>query len=205
MTSDVTRILAALDAGDRAAADELFPRVYAELRALAGARMARERPGATLDATALVHEAWLRLAGTEAGPVAQFDGARHFFAAAAEAMRRILVERARARTAEKRGGGRGRVELDPELAAGARNDDELLDLDEALRGLAQVDPRKSRLVELRYFAGLSLHECARALEIAPATADRDWAFARAWLFARLHRANPTDAPASSPTSDESSA
>ncbi|MCK6445574.1 MAG: ECF-type sigma factor [Planctomycetes bacterium] len=203
MPSDVTRLLALLDAGDRAAADELFPRVYAELHALAAARMAHERPGATLDATALVHEAWLRLAGSDAGPLAQFDGARHFFGAAAEAMRRILVERARARAAEKRGGGRARVELDPELAADARDDAELLDLDAALVELARVDARKARLVELRYFAGLSLDDAARSLGIAPATADRDWAFARAWLFARLSRCVPADVSSPPESSDRS--
>jgi RNA polymerase sigma factor (TIGR02999 family) len=186
MPGDVTRILHAIEAGDPGAAGELLPVVYQELRALAARRMAAERPGATLQATALVHEAWLRLAGDAPGAAPRWNGAAHFFGAAAEAMRRILIERARSRQAEKRGGAARREVLDPEAFAVEVERDGLLDLDAALRALAAHDARKARLVELRFFAGLSLEEAARVLELSPATADRDWAFARAWLHARLN-------------------
>lgn len=183
MTSDLTRVLREIQGKDpAAAAARLWPLVYEELRALAARRLLAERPGATLQATALVHEVFLRVAGESP---ARFDGAAHFFSAAAEAMRRILVERARARGAQKRGGGRLRVELDASALSVDSVPDEILDLDAALDKLAAEDPRKARLVELRFFAGLSLAEAAAALSISPATADRDWAYARAFLFAEL--------------------
>jgi RNA polymerase sigma factor (TIGR02999 family) len=191
--SEFTRILRAIESGDAAAAEELMPLVYAELRALAAKKLAAERPGQTLQPTALVHEAYLRLVGgEEERSTIGWDGTGHFFAAAAEAMRRILVERARARNAEKRGGGRDRVTIDPNVLAEDADRDEVLDLDEALRELAQEDARKSRLVELRFFAGLSLEEAASVLGVSAATADRDWSYARAWLYGRL-----SDPPSSS--------
>ena len=185
MTADLPKILTAIERGSARATDELLPLVYAELRALAARRLAQERPGATLQATALVHEAYLRLLGGRADGSPQWEGVGHFYAAAAEAIRRILVEKARARAAGKRGGGWQRVTLDPSARVGEVDRDELLDLDAALQALAAAEPRKARLVELRYFAGLSLDEAAVALGIAPATADRDWAYARAWLKDRL--------------------
>jgi len=191
MTADIPRILTAIECGSARATDELLPLVYAELRSLAARRLAQERPGATLQATALVHEAYLRLLGGDrpAGQP-QWEGVGHFYAAAAEAIRRILVEKARARAAGKRGGGWQRVTLDPSARIGEVDRAELLDLDAALQALAEEDPRKARLVELRYFAGLSLEESATALGIAPATADRDWAYARAWLKDRLQARLP---------------
>ena len=186
MASDVTRILLAIEAGEAKATDELLPLVYAELRRLASRELAHERPGMSLQATALVHEAYLRLVGDgEDRARASWNSTGHFFAAAAEAMRRILVERARARDAEKRGGNRQRVAIDPNLIALDPDRDEILDLDAALARFAQEDPRKAKLVELRFFAGLSLEDAAAVLAISPATADRDWAYARAWLYAEL--------------------
>jgi RNA polymerase sigma factor (TIGR02999 family) len=183
--SDVTRILSAIEQGDRQAAEKLLPLVHDELRELAAQKLARERPGQTLQATALVHEAYMRLVGAE-GAVA-WHGRGHFFAAAAEAMRRVLVDRARDRKRLKRGGpARRREDLD--LDALARPDappDDLLDLDDALTRLELVDPRAAALVKLRAFAGLTLDEAAAALGVVRRTADRDWAFARAWLFRRL--------------------
>jgi RNA polymerase sigma factor (TIGR02999 family) len=174
--SDVTRLIEAVQKGDRQAAADLLPLVYDELRKLAAAKMAAEAPGHTLNATALVHEAYLRLVGTH-----QFDGRGHFFAAAAEAMRRILVESARRRRRIKRGGERHRVELDSEILAVSDGDERLIALDEALDRFAAVEPQKAELLKLRTFGGLSLDEAAKALEIAPSTADRWWAYARAWL------------------------
>lgn len=185
MSNDLTRLLSALENGEPKAADELLPIVYAELRALASRKLADERPGQTLQATALVHEAYLRLAGGAQGSAPRWDHAGHFFAAAAESIRRILIERARARSAEKRGGDRLRVTLDTQAQAVEVDQDQLLDLDDALKALALEDARKARLVELRYFGGLELEACAKLLGISAATADRDWAFARAWLAARL--------------------
>jgi RNA polymerase sigma factor (TIGR02999 family) len=175
---DVTRLLDAASAGDRQAAADLLPLVYNELRRLAAARMAAERSDHTLDATALVHEAYLRLVGNQ-----QFDGRGHFFAAAAEAMRRILVDHARARTAGKRGGHRAREALDDVAAPEPQVD--LLQLDEALTSLATVDAEAAELVQLRYFAGLSLPATAEAMQVSPRSADRIWAFAKAWLFREL--------------------
>jgi RNA polymerase sigma factor (TIGR02999 family) len=160
-------------------ARELLPLVYDELRRLAAQRMARESPGQTLQATALVHEAYLRLVGAD--PDKPWDGRGHFFAAAAEAMRRILVENARRRHRLKRGGHRSRVDLDAAQPAAPETDDDLLALDEALGKLAAKDPVKAQLVQLRVFAGLTLAEAAEILGLSTATADRYWAYARAWL------------------------
>jgi RNA polymerase sigma factor (TIGR02999 family) len=177
--SDVTRLLSAIDQGDPQAAGQLLPLVYAELRRLAAAKMAHERPGQTLQATALVHEAYLRLLDGE--QARQWNSRGHFFAAAAEAMRRILVERVRHKQSLKAGGGRRRQELpDIELAdAGPRLD--LLALHEALTKLEQQDRRRAELIKLRFFAGLTIAEAAQALGISPSTADNDWAYARSWL------------------------
>ena len=172
--SDVTRLLDAAAAGDRKAAADLLPLVYDELRKLAAARMAAEAPGHTLDATALVHEAYLRLVGDQ-----QFDGRGHFFAAAAEAMRRILVEAARRRNRRKHGGGRKRVEL-PDVPA-RDPDDRLLALDDALTRLAAEDPLAARVVELRHFAGAGHDAVAAALGITVYAARQKWTYARAWL------------------------
>src|SRR4051812_32205861 len=168
--SHVTRLLNAAAAGDRKAAADLLPLVYDELRKLAAARMASESPGHTLDATALVHEAYLRLVGDQ-----RFDGRGHFFAAAAEAMRRILADSARARTAAKRGGGR-RVTIELDRLAGSNPDDELLAVDEALTRLAAVQPQVAQLVTLRYFGGLTIPEAAESLGVSPRTADAWWAY-----------------------------
>jgi RNA polymerase sigma factor (TIGR02999 family) len=173
---EITRLLEAAAAGDRQAAADLLPLVYDELRKLAAARMAAERPGHTLDATALVHEAYLRLIGDK-----QFDGKSHFFAAAAEAMRRVLVNHARDRARLKRGGRRNWVDLAGLTGPAAASDDELLELDEALERLATEFPVAAELVKLRFFAGMTLGNAAEALGIPRRTADRKWAFARAWL------------------------
>ena len=177
--SDVTRILAQIDSGDPAAAAQLLPLVYDELRKLAAARLAREKPGQTLQATALVHEAYLQLVGP-ANP-AGFQGRRHFFAAAAEAMRRILVSSARRKLALKRGGGLARAEVELDGLEAGVNDDKLVALDAALDRLAVEHPEKAELVKLRYFVRLTTNQAADALGISTATADRHWAYARAWL------------------------
>jgi RNA polymerase sigma factor (TIGR02999 family) len=188
--SEVTRILSALKQGDRHAADQLLPLVYDELRRLAAAKLAQERPGQTLQPTALVHEAYLRLVGNQ--PDKAWGGRGHFLAAAAEAMRRILVEAARRRQTLKRGGGERRVEID---AADSLVIDETLDLvalDEALSKFAQQQPLKAELVKLRFFAGLTMSEAADALGISLATAERHWTFARTWLFAELAGGDQVD-------------
>jgi RNA polymerase sigma factor (TIGR02999 family) len=180
---ELTRIIEAVQKGDRQAADQLLPLVYDELRKLAAAKMAAEAPGHTLNPTALVHEAYIRLVaspGRESGEVS-FDGRGHFFAAAAEAMRRILVDRARARQSLKRGGDRRRLRFDQILSEVEETPAEFLALHEAIAKLAAQDPRKAELVKLRFFAGLTNKEAAAALGISTATADNDWAFARAWL------------------------
>jgi RNA polymerase sigma factor (TIGR02999 family) len=174
--SEITYLIAAAGQGDRQAAADLLPLVYEELRKLAAARMAAERPGHTLDATALVHEAYLRLVGDQ-----QFDGKPHFFAAAAEAMRRLLVNHARDRARLKRGGRRSRVDLDRLTGPAAATDDDLLELDAAIDRLAQESPVAAELVKLRFFAGMTLGDAAEALGIPRRSADRHWAFARAWL------------------------
>ena len=180
---DVTRILADIERGDRQAAGQLLPLVYDELRRLAGARLAREAPGQTLQPTALVHEAYLRLVGGDPGR--PWQGRAHFFAAAAESMRRILVENARRKARRKRGGGRPRADLDPDQLAAPGADADLLALDDALTRLAARDPQAAELVKLRHFAGLTVPQAAEVLGVSPRTADRLWAYARAWLFRDL--------------------
>jgi RNA polymerase sigma factor (sigma-70 family) len=207
--SDVTRVLSQIESGDPTAAEQLLPLVYDELRRLARHKLSREQPGQTLSATALVHEAYLRLVGgrqerSEVGsqrsdeenqsddlrpPTSEFrplspvsfDSRGHFFAAAAEAMRRILVEAARRRQAYKHGGAAKREEFDPDCIAAPVPDDELLALNDALDRLSGLDPQKAELVKLRYFAGLTSDQAAAALGISPSTADRWWVYARAWL------------------------
>jgi RNA polymerase sigma factor (TIGR02999 family) len=181
--ADVTRILSAIEAGDPQAAAELLPLVYDELRKLAAARLAEERPGQTLQATALVHEAYVRLVGPEPGRC--WSGRGHFFAAAAEAMRRILVEQARRKQSPKHGGGWARVSLDQAEAGADQSPDQILDLDRALARLRVIDPTAARLVELRYFAGLTMGQAADALGLPLRTAERNWTFARTWLHRAL--------------------
>jgi RNA polymerase sigma factor (TIGR02999 family) len=183
MNDDVTRILSAIEQGGTRAAADLLPLVYDELRRLAAQKLAQEQPGQTLQATALVHEAYLRLVGSEPAPGWESRG--HFFAAAAEAMRRILVDRARRKQARRHGGGRGRVELDDIEPAVPAPDDDLLALDEALDQLERHDPLSAQLVKLSYFAGLSVDQAAAALRLSRATAYRQLAFARAWLRCRM--------------------
>jgi RNA polymerase sigma factor (TIGR02999 family) len=181
--SDVTRILSAIEQGDPSAAEQLLPLVYGELRKLAAQKMAHEKPGQTLQATALVHEAYLRLVDGEKAQ--RWDSRAHFFAAAAEAMRRILVDRARRKRRPKHGGGLQRVDLDASCAVEAAPSDRLLALDEALAKLASEDEQKAELVKLRYFAGLSLPETAAALGISRATAVRNWTYAKTWLYCEM--------------------
>jgi RNA polymerase sigma factor (TIGR02999 family) len=181
--ADVTQILDAAAAGDPSAAAELLPLVYDELRTLAAARLAAEKAGQTLQPTALVHEAYVRLVGTD--QPRDWNGRGHFFAAAAEAMRRILVEAARRKRGPKRGGHLKRRDLPPDHPADEDDSDRLLALDEALERLAALEPRTAEVVKLRYFAGLTVAEAAAALGISPRTADADWAYARAWLVTAL--------------------
>jgi RNA polymerase sigma factor (TIGR02999 family) len=177
--SEVTRILSAIEHGDSRAAGQLLPLVYDELRRLAAQKLAQEKAGHTLDATALVHEAYLKLVDTE--EARQWDSRGHFFAAAAEAMRRILVDRARRKRSRKRGGDRARVEFDETNLAATARTEEVLAVDEALTGLAAADAQAAELVKLRYYAGLTIPEAAEALNISQRSADRLWAYARAWL------------------------
>jgi RNA polymerase sigma factor (TIGR02999 family) len=187
--SEVTRILSAIEQGDAGAADQLLPLVYGELRKLAGQRLAREKPGQTLEATALVHEAYLRLVDRE--KIQKWDSRGHFFAAAAEAMRRILVENARRKKSIKRGGHLRRVELDEEFTRHT-SPDQLLALDDALAKLAREDPVKAELVKLRCFAGLSHQEAAQALGISRPTADRYWVYAKTRLYCELFEPEPEE-------------
>jgi RNA polymerase sigma factor (TIGR02999 family) len=189
LMDDVTHLLRALGHGDPHAAGQLLPLVYDELRRLAAQKLAQEKPGQTLPPTALVHEAYLRLVGPGEGP--SWDGRAHFFAAAAEAMRRILVESARRKRRLKRGGGRQRLDLAQVEAVADAPSEDLLALDEALDLLAEEDAAKAELVKLRFFAGLTVEEAARCLGVSRATADRHWAYARAWLYDRLRGGDGT--------------
>jgi RNA polymerase sigma factor (TIGR02999 family) len=185
--SDVTRILSAIEQGDPHAADQLLPLVYDELRKLAAHKLAQEKPGQTLEATALVHEAYLRLVDVEQAQ--HWNSRGHFFAAAAEAMRRILIDQARRKQSQKGRAGGPRVNLDAAAllaAPAADNADDLLALDSALDQLEVDEPQKAWLVKLRYFAGLSIADAATALGISPATAKRHWIYARSWLYGKLH-------------------
>jgi RNA polymerase sigma factor (TIGR02999 family) len=190
--NDVTHILSAIEQGDPKAPEQLLPLVYEELRKLAAQRLARESPGQTLQATALVHEAYLRLIGSEAP---SWTGRGHFFSAAAEAMRRILIENARRKRAEKHGGDFQRVDLDGVDVPEAGPCEDVLAVDEALTKLAAEDPTKAELVKLRYFGGLSVEDAGRMLGISRATADRYWAYARVWLYSEL---SEESGPASGP-------
>jgi RNA polymerase sigma factor (TIGR02999 family) len=182
--NEVTQILSAIAQGDPSAASQLLPLVYDQLRALAAHKLAHEQPGQTLQPTALVHEAYLRLVGTDSQPE-EWQGRQPFFAAAAEAMRRILVENARRKHRQKRGGGRAPQALEPDQVAAPEVSEDLLALDEALTRLAHVNPRAARLVHLRYFGGLTIQQAAEVLDISSRTADADWAYARAWLLAAI--------------------
>jgi RNA polymerase sigma factor (TIGR02999 family) len=183
--NEITRILGQIEQGDGVAAEQLFPQVYDELRKLAAAKLAHEKPGQTLDATALVHEAYLRLVDVEKAQ--RWNSRGYFFAAAAEAMRRILVEQARRKQTDKHGGGRRRVDLPADLAAPGSRSDDLVALHEVLSQLERHDAEAARLVKLRYFAGLSHQEAAEALGISRGAADRLWALGRAWLFRQLSK------------------
>jgi RNA polymerase sigma factor (TIGR02999 family) len=185
---DLTQLLDAATAGDSGAAAELLPLVYDELRKLAAQRLAREDPGQTLDATALVHEAYVRMVG--GSPDRPWDGRGHFFAAAAEAMRRILVENARRKQTEKHGGGLTRHDVADIQLTAAEPPEDLLALDEALTKLAALDPQKAELVKLRYFAGLTAEQTADALGVSYTTANRHWAYARAWLHQEMTGGGP---------------
>jgi RNA polymerase sigma factor (TIGR02999 family) len=178
--SDVTRLLSAIEHGNAKAAEQLLPLVYDELRKLAATRLAHEKPGQTLEATALVHEAYLRLVGDQ-----QFDNRGHFFAAAAEAMRRILVDRAREKATGKRGAGFSKLNIDDVQLATTAEPDQFLAIDESLAKLADLDAMSAQLVKLRYFAGLTIEEAGSALGISTATAYRHWKYARAWLYGEL--------------------
>jgi RNA polymerase sigma factor (TIGR02999 family) len=184
--SDVTRILVAIEQGDAKAADELLPLVYEELRRLANRKMSREQPGQTLQATALVHEAYIRLVGSENQ---QWSGRTHFFAAAAESMRRILIENARRKQRQKHGGGQHRVALDDAEISIEEPSTNLIALDEALTKLAEEEKTVAELVKLRYFAGLTLSQAAEIIGVSRRTADRYWAYARAWLYQEINKAD----------------
>jgi RNA polymerase sigma factor (TIGR02999 family) len=187
--SDVTHILSAIEQGDPQAAEQLLPLVYDDLRKLAAQKLAQEKPGQTLQATALVHEAYLRLVGDPSTQT--WENARHFFAAAAEAMRRILIERARRKRADKHGGGRRlRIDLAEIDLTGTSSPDDILELDEALSRLAATEPDAAQLVKLRLFAGLSVEQAGAALGLSRAQAYRHWTYARAWLHSRLREGSP---------------
>jgi RNA polymerase sigma factor (TIGR02999 family) len=181
--SEVTRVLSAIEQGDLHVADQLLPLVYDELRRLATQKLAQEKPGQTLEATALVHEAYMRLVGQSEGQ--HWDSRGHFFAAAAEAMRRILIDQARRKRRPKHGGDWKRVSLEDVLCVSQSPGEDLLALDEALSRFAAQEPAKAELVKLRFFAGLTIADAARAMGISEATAERYWAYARVWLYAEL--------------------
>ena len=183
--SDISRILRAIENGDQQAAADLLPLVYLELRRLAKSRLSSENPGQTLQATDLVHEAYHRLVDSESGDAAKWNSTGHFFGAAAEAMRRILIDRARAKAAQKRGGEMQRVEFEEIEHPAAKRPERLLCLDLVLQEFEQLDPQKAELVKLRFFAGLTGRQAAEAIGISSATADRHWAYARAWLKAKM--------------------
>lgn len=183
-TPDVTRLLVSWSEGDKAALDQLAPLVYDELRQLADRHLRRERPGHTLQSTALVHEAYLRLIDQRN---VHWQNRAHFFGVAAQMIRRILVDHARAHQAAKRGAGAAKLALDEALDAGRERDLDLVALDDALQDLSRLDPQQSRIIELRFFAGLSIEETAEVMEISPATVKREWSSARAWLFRELKR------------------
>lgn len=189
--SEVTRILTAIEQGDAKAADDLLSLVYEELRRLAAQKLSREKPGQTLQATALIHEAYIRLVGSESQ---DWKGRTHFFAAAAEAMRRILIENARRKQTLKRGGDRQRIDIDDVELAVKESPDDILVLDEALEKLAREDSVVAELVKLRYFAGLTLEQTAEVLGVSARTADRYWAYARAWLYQEITGANKSPTP-----------
>ena len=182
--SEVTRILQSFQRGNSGAAEELLPLVYEELRKLAAHKLANEQPGQTLQPTALVHEAWLRLVDGEAQ---HWDGRRHFFAAAAEAMRRILIERARRRQRHRHGGGHERVDLDDAEIAEPESDERLLQIHDALYRLAAEDPVKAEVVKMRFFVGMTGREVAEVLGVTERTVERHWAYAKAWLFRAIRR------------------
>ena len=188
--SDVTQILYAIEQGDDKATDELLPLVYKELRLLAAQKLSREKPGQTLQATALVHEAYIRLLGKEAS---SFNNRSHFFGAASEAMRRILVDIARSKKRLKRGGGRQRIELNDACVAVESSPDTLLILDEALTRLSQTDPEAAKLIQLSFYGGLTLEQAAEVLGVSLRTAYRYWAFARAWLYDNMAKEDETQA------------
>ncbi len=190
--NEVTHILSGIEAGDPHAAAQLLPLVYDELRKLAAQKLAQEKPGQTLQATALVHEAYLRLLGNDQDQ--HWDSRGHFFAAAAEAMRRILLNRARDKKRLKRGGEHRRVDLDQVEIALDTDDEQLISIDEALAQLAVEDPGAAQLVNLRFFAGLTLKEAADSLGLALRTAERQWTYARAWLYARLRQEDSQSPP-----------
>ncbi len=181
--SNVTQILSAIEGGDPDAAEQLLPLVYEELRTLAAQKMANEKPGQTLQATALVHEAYIRLVNVE--KVQHWDSRGHFFAAAAEAMRRILVDQARRKSRPKHGGDRQRLDLDEACAITRDPGEDLVALDAALSKFANASPEKADLVKLRFFAGMTIPEAAEALGISHATAERNWTYARTWLYCEL--------------------
>lgn len=185
--NEVTQILSAIEQGDPHAAEELLPVIYDELRQLAAQKLAQEQPGQTLQATALVHEAYLRL--VDVAKAQLWNSRSHFFAAAAEAMRRILVEQARRKRSIKHGGQLTRIDLDEALVGGDKPDEDLLELNDRLVQLAAVDPRAAELVKLRFFGGLTGEQAAGVLRISPRAADFLWAYARAWLFEKLQHGN----------------